>query len=123
MTGAASITGNPELLRLVETYEVADQHLRAEMRRLDEAGAITSEASGTAMTACGRYRAEIALFPAASLSDVLLKVRAFALTTDLGEEDDDLRGIIEQRDGYAYAEDIARGLVVDLMRMGGGLCA
>jgi len=115
--------GHPKLLSLVVAYEEASRHLKAEMDRLDEAGIISDARSGEAMMTCGRYRAEIAAFPVSCLADILLKVRAFAVSADADEEAASLRDFIESYDGHAYAEHLGQGVMIDLMRLGGTPCA
>jgi hypothetical protein len=103
----------------VETYEEASQRLRAESDRADQAGVSMTEALGDAITTCGLYRAEIALFPVSCLADILLKVRAFAVSADTKDEEAELREQIERQGDCAYADDIGIGVMIDLMRLGG----
>lgn len=111
--------GSPELAAIVDAYINADRHLRAESDRVDQAGKCMDEGLGEAITACGRYRAQIALYPVSCLADVMLKVRAIAAVCPPEEGEDCLRETIESRGGHAYIDDVAEGVMIDLMRIRG----
>ena len=124
LPGSAAATGNPELLRLVVSYEEAERHLREHSDRLDQVGVPYDDAWRGAVKVCGRQRAEIAVFPVSCLADILLKVRAYAVSRSLEDEEEEVRCHFEEGDGHAYDTDVAQGVMIDLMRMGGfGECA
>ena len=124
VTASAAATGNPELLRLVVSHEEVERHLREQSDRLDQVGVPYDDAWRSAVKVCGRYRAEIAVFPVSCLADILLKVRAYAVSRSLEDEEEEVRCHFEEGDGHAYDTDVAQGVMIDLMRMGGfGECA
>ena len=66
---------------------------------------------------CARQRGAVALHPAASFADVLLKVRVFVAGTSVEDDAADLAREIGWRGGQAYDDDVAHAVVLDLARL------
>ncbi|MGH1590431.1 hypothetical protein ACRBEV_21465 [Methylobacterium phyllosphaerae] len=122
---ALAAPASPELLRMVVDYEATEQARDDETERLEAVGWRESDSTWSRLCRdCGSKRAAIALHPAQSIADVMLKARALAFKLNLADDWEDLRRAIADNYGHAYDRDVAHAAMLDLARLGGfGRCA
>lgn len=114
----SSVPVSPALVRLVCEYEAAHRALDVESARLEKVGWTASEILHSILCgSCGQLRGQIALWPARTWPDLLLKVRAYGYGTDADEEDRDVRDTIHVQKGHGYLSDVAQGIANDLLRL------
>ncbi|GEP01893.1 hypothetical protein [Methylobacterium haplocladii] len=112
--------GSPALVRLVERYEAIDRAINVETDRLDDLSWQPSHDTHTRLCRLGgQLRRRIACHPSVSMSDVLLKARAYAATIDPAEDWASMQETFASRDGHAYDEDLAEAVVLDIIRLSG----
>ncbi|MDP4005340.1 hypothetical protein [Methylobacterium sp. NEAU K] len=67
--------------------------------------------------AAGQAHAAVALYPAWTGDEVLVKLRAIQANTTADSEAEDLRDDIRRNGGHGYTVDLLRGLAIDLLRL------
>lgn len=118
---AATPPGSSSSLQtLVRRYSHFHAQLIAEGERLDNISGPKGHSNyGRLVVLCGRLRTRIALHPVQGLGDVLLKVKAYAVSTSADEGRQDLRCRLNRQGGHAYEDDVAAAATFDLMQLGG----
>lgn len=112
----AASSASPSLANLVARYERLDALLQAESDRLEKAGwRRRNDMHDRLAAVCGKLRGRICQHPSTSMDDVLLKVRAFALSTSFDDGREELECNLQSRDGHAYLDDIALAVIVNLV--------